>query len=265
MDDLSRIAFFRPFPADALAALAAVARWRGFESGQTVLEAGDPARAVYFIAEGEVRIVARSSGGHEIILNELGPGDFFGEIAAIDGGTRSAGVLALTRARICVIAAAPFMRFALSTPEASHHVMRLLAGLVREKDARLLELTVLPVRARLIALLLRMARPRDSGGLVVSPPRPHHELASRIGTRREVVSRILAAMAREGLTTPLRGGLTLPKPDAGTPITLLIGPEAGLSDAEEALAQNAGFTPVLLGPRVMRTETAALAALAAIH
>jgi 16S rRNA (uracil1498-N3)-methyltransferase len=58
---------------------------------------------------------------------------------------------------------------------------------------------------------------------------------------------------------------TLPKPDAGTPITLLIGPEAGLSDAEEALAQSAGFTPVLLGPRVMRTETAALAALAAIH
>ena len=58
---------------------------------------------------------------------------------------------------------------------------------------------------------------------------------------------------------------TLPKPDAGAPITRLIGPEAGLSDAEEVLAQRAGFTPVLLGPRVMRTETAALAALAAIH
>ena len=57
----------------------------------------------------------------------------------------------------------------------------------------------------------------------------------------------------------------LPQPAPGTPITLLIGPEAGLSDAEEAAAQAAGFVPVLLGPRVMRTETAALAALAAIH
>ncbi|HEY4373463.1 MAG TPA: 16S rRNA (uracil(1498)-N(3))-methyltransferase [Burkholderiales bacterium] len=57
----------------------------------------------------------------------------------------------------------------------------------------------------------------------------------------------------------------LPAPAAGTPVTLLIGPEAGLSDAEEAAAQAAGFLPVLLGPRVMRTETAALAALAAIH
>ncbi|HEX4327861.1 MAG TPA: 16S rRNA (uracil(1498)-N(3))-methyltransferase [Burkholderiales bacterium] len=57
----------------------------------------------------------------------------------------------------------------------------------------------------------------------------------------------------------------LAPPAAGTPITLLIGPEAGLSDAEEAAAEAAGFTAILLGPRVMRTETAALAALAAIH
>ena len=57
----------------------------------------------------------------------------------------------------------------------------------------------------------------------------------------------------------------LPAPAPGTPVTLLIGPEAGLSDAEEALATAAGFVPILLGPQVMRTETAALAALAAIH
>jgi CRP-like cAMP-binding protein len=215
MDDLARFPFFRPFSTEALSALAAVARWRAFEPGQTVLEAGDPARDVFFIAEGEVRIVMRSAGGHEIILNELGPGQFFGEIAAIDGGPRSVGVVALTRARICVVAAQPFLAFALSTPEASHQVMRMLTALVREKDARLLELTILPVRARLIALLLRLARPREAGGgLVVSPPRPHHELAARIGTRREVVTRILGALTREGLAAPSRGALALPDPEA---------------------------------------------------
>ena len=213
MDDLSRLPFFTPFPGPVLAALAAVARWRAFEPGQTVLEAGDPAHEVFFIAEGEVRIITRGSAGQEIILNELGPGQFFGEIAAIDSGPRSAGVVALTRCRICVIAAGPFMSFALSTPEASHHVMRLLAGLVREKDARLLELTVLPVRPRLISLLLRLARPHEAGGLVVSPPRPHHELAARIGTGREVVSRTLSGLQRDGLVVPERGGLILPKPE----------------------------------------------------
>ena len=57
----------------------------------------------------------------------------------------------------------------------------------------------------------------------------------------------------------------IPAPARGTAIHLLIGPEAGLSDAEESHARAAGFEGILLGPRVMRTETAALAALAAIH
>lgn len=214
MDELSRLPFFRSFDRSALEPLAAVARWRGYAPGQTVIEAGDPSREVALVVEGELRVVTRSSGGHEMILAELRAGSLFGEIAAIDGGQRSANVVALTRARVCSIAAAPFMAFALSTPEASHHLMRCLAALVREKDARLMELAVLPVRARLAALLLRLSRPRERGGRVVSPPPPHHELASRIGTRREVVSRTLSALQRDGLAELTRGGVVLPRVEA---------------------------------------------------
>ncbi len=212
MDQLDQLAFFRPFGRAALEPLAAAARWRGFSAGQTVLEAGDLTQEVSLVAEGELRVLSRSSGGHEMILNELRAGDIFGEIAAIDGGYRSVSIVALTRTRLCTIAAAPFMAFALSTPEASHHLMRSLAALVRQKDERLLELAVLPVRARLAALLLRLSRPREGGGRIVSPPPPHHELAARIGTRREVVSRTLSAMGREGMTEMTRGGLVLPRP-----------------------------------------------------
>ncbi|MCR0982745.1 Crp/Fnr family transcriptional regulator [Roseomonas populi] len=212
MDDLSHLPFFRPFDRTALEPLAAVARWRGFSAGQAVLEAGDLTQEVSFVSEGELRVVSRSSGGHEMILNELRPGSLFGEIAAIDGGYRSVSIVALTRARLCTVAAAPFMAFVLSTPEASHHLMRSLTALVREKDQRLLELAVLPVRARLAALLLRLSRPREGGGRIVSPPPPHHELASRIGTRREVISRTLGAMGRDGVMQVTRGGLVLPRP-----------------------------------------------------
>lgn len=214
MDDLSRLPFFRPFTPEALAPLSAVARWRSFTPGQVVLEAGDQTQEVFFIVEGEVRVVSRSSGGHEMILNELTAGSFFGEISAIDHAPRSAGIVALTRARICTVPAEPFMAFTLSTPEASHNLLRLLAALVREKDARLMELAVLPVRPRLIALLLRLSRPRKAGGRVVSPPRPQHELAARIGTRREVVSRTMGALQREGLMELTRGGLVLQDPEA---------------------------------------------------
>ncbi|HEY4251308.1 MAG TPA: Crp/Fnr family transcriptional regulator [Roseomonas sp.] len=214
MDDLSRIPFFRPFTPAQLAPLTAVARWRGYEPGQIVLEAGDPTQEVFFITEGEMRVVTRSSGGHEMILNEIGAGSFFGEIAAIDNAPRSAGIVALTRGRACAVPAAPFLAFALSTPEASHQLLKLLAALVREKDARLMELAVLPVRPRLVALLLRLSRPRKAGGRVVSPPRPQHELAARIGTRREVVSRTMGALQREGLMELTRGGLVLLQPEA---------------------------------------------------
>jgi CRP-like cAMP-binding protein len=212
MDDLARFPFFRPFAPPALEALAGVARWLDVEPGQAVLEPSDPAPDVVFIADGEVRIVLRSPGGHEVVLNDLGPGQFFGEVAAIDGGPRSAGLVALTRARVCVIAAAPFLAFALASPEASREVMRMLTAQLREKDARLTELTILPVRSRLIAQLLRLAKPREGGGMVVAPPRPHHELAARIGTRREVVTRILGALTREGLAEPGQAGLVLPDP-----------------------------------------------------
>ena len=214
MDDLTRIAFFRPFSPASLEPLVPVARWRSYAPGQAVLEVGDALQDVSFVSEGELRVVARSTGGHEMILNELQPGSLFGEISAADGGRRSASIVALTRARVCAIAAAPFMAFVLATPEASHHLMRTLAALIREKDARLLELAVLPVRPRLAALLLRLSRPRAGGGRIVSPPRPHHELASRIGTRREVVSRVLSAMQRERLADVTRGGVILLQPEA---------------------------------------------------
>ncbi|WP_431305229.1 Crp/Fnr family transcriptional regulator [Sediminicoccus sp. BL-A-41-H5] len=212
MDDLARFPFFRLFAAEALATLGAAARWQDAEAGEVLLEPGTAAREVFFIAEGQLRIVLRGAAGREIILGELNHGEFFGEAAALDGGPAALGLVALTPARVCIVPAAPFLEAALSTPEASHQVMRMLAVQLREREARLMELMLLPVRPRLIALLLRMSRPAGGGAMVVAPARPHHELAARIGTRREVVTRILGALTREGLAVPGPEGLALPQP-----------------------------------------------------
>jgi CRP-like cAMP-binding protein len=227
MQSLDRLPFFRGFTAEALAPLTAAASWRSFEPGQMVLEGGDPSREVFFVAEGMVRVLGRTSGGHELILNELRPGELFGEYAAIDGEPRSAAVVALARSRLCALPAAPFMAFVLATPGAALQLLRLLTARVRERDARLIELVALPVRLRLASLLLRLSRPRTGGeGRVISPPPPHHELAARIGTRREVVSRILSQMQREALLTADRRAMVLPQPEA-----LAAAVEAGFQQA----------------------------------
>ncbi|WP_235907655.1 Crp/Fnr family transcriptional regulator [Siccirubricoccus phaeus] len=213
MQSIERLPFFRAFSPEALAPLQAAASWRSFEAGQVVVEGGDATQEVFFLAEGVVRVLGRTSGGHELILNELKAGDMVGEYAAIDGGPRSAAVVALTRTRLCALPSAPFMAFVLATPAAALELLRMLTARVRERDARLIELVALPVRLRLASLLLRLSRPRAAGGRVISPPPPHHELAARIGTRREVVSRILSQMQREGLLSSDRRAIALPQPE----------------------------------------------------
>ncbi len=199
----------------ALASLAEHAHARLCVAGEVVLDFEDAGTDLYFIQEGGVRVAVRTPGGNELILADLGPGNRFGEIAAIDGEGRSACVTALYQTRLLVLPGAVFMRTVMAEIPAALALMRTLTARLREKDERLLELVTLPVRLRLCAELLRLSRTRSSGGgRVISPPPPHHELASRIGTRREVVSREFGELVRGGLIEADRRAIRLLKPQA---------------------------------------------------
>jgi CRP-like cAMP-binding protein len=200
-------------PPEALRRLAEAGAPVVVPAGHAVVSAEDETRDVYFIREGAVRVALATSGGQEIIFTDLGVGDRFGEMSAIDGQRRSATIVALVRTRLLVVPAALFLREVLASPEASHGLMAWLSTLLREKDRRILELVALPVRLRLAAELLRLARTRGTkGGQSISPPPTHHELAGRIGTRREVVSREMSALAAEGLVENDRRAIRLLDP-----------------------------------------------------
>jgi CRP-like cAMP-binding protein len=180
-----------------------------------VVDSGDATNEVFFIIEGAVRVVARTVFGYEAILNEMGAGKFFGELAAIDGSQRSANVTALQRTRLCVVPGEAFIDLAFSSRDVGLRLLRMLAAILRHKDERLIEFSVLSVRQRLISELLRLSRerPGGKGERVLSPPPPQHVLASWIGTRRESVSRELAEMARAGLLTMGRQSYVLHSPE----------------------------------------------------
>lgn len=197
---LTDLAFFRGGSPDALAKAAAAARWRMVEPGQVVVDEDEPSTDIYFVASGAVRVQLRAASGREVLLNEFGPGEFFGELAAIDGAPRAANVTAVARSRLCILPAQAFLDYIFATPSACHGLLRTLAAKLRLQTERTLEREALPVRLRLFSELLRLSRPRAGAQAerVVSPPPPHHELAARIGARREVVSRELSEMTREG-------------------------------------------------------------------
>jgi CRP-like cAMP-binding protein len=153
----------------------------------------------------------RSISGRETVLRDIGAGAFFGELAAIDGRRRSASILAVTELTIAKMSATIFLETVTTHPEVSLQLLRLIAGEVRKLANRVNEFTTLAIRERLIMELLRLSRSNraDPKEAIVSPPPVHAELAGRISTRRESVTKELSTLEREGLVRRGRGTLTL--------------------------------------------------------
>jgi CRP/FNR family transcriptional regulator, cyclic AMP receptor protein len=211
---LSRFPLLRDAEPAALAKATAQARWRRTQPGEVVLDFGDVTDEVFLVFTGSVRVTLRTPGGAELIVGDREAGEIVGDMAAIDGQTRSANVTALHASLLCSLPAAAFLELALHSPPTGLRLLRLLTARLRLQDARLTEMVALPVRYRLYSEMLRMARPREDGQLRLSPPPQQHILAARIGARREAVSRELSAMGRAGLVVVTRQSITLPKPDA---------------------------------------------------
>lgn len=210
---LAAIPFFREVPPETLRRHEPSALWITAEPGGLILEYDDPSDDVFFVLSGSVRIVIRTLGGREFILDDVAEGGFFGEMAAIDGASRSATVTALHRSRICRVPGAVFVAIMAETPALSRRVMQLLTARIRDANMRLLELSSLDIRHRLYAELLRRAGPPGAdGSRSISPPPVQQILAQRIGARREPVSREIARLLREGVLARSRGALVIRRP-----------------------------------------------------
>ena len=184
--------------------------WRRYEAKDQVLGHGDEGTDVYFVVSGQVRAVIRGNGGREIILGDIRPGEFFGELAAIDGQPRSASVVAVTGATLARMPATVFREMVHQHADVCSQVLALLAARIRLLDTRVREFTTLDVRHRVFAELLRLSRPDgEPGRAVVSPPPFHAEIAARISARREAVTRELKALEGAGLVQRRRGAIVL--------------------------------------------------------
>jgi len=165
--------------------------------GQMILGTGDSSREVFIVQEGRLQVLLYAVNGREITLRDLGPGQLFGELAAIDGEARSASIVAATDARLLAIPDDVFRTAVATSPAAAEWMLRRLTAQVRSLTNRVFEMSALHVQARLHCELLRLARTHGGADTLVHPAPTHAELASRIGTHREAVTRELSALARQ--------------------------------------------------------------------
>lgn len=170
-------------------------------AGQVILSSGLESRELYLLLEGSARAALFASSGREVAIREIGTGELFGELAALDGLGRASTVVATTDGAVAVIPATVFFRVLEEHPEMALWLLRRFVGMIRSLTEKIFELSALPVRNRLHCELLRLARDGEASaeGIVIAASPTHADLAARVGSHREMVTREFGYLTESGI------------------------------------------------------------------
>jgi CRP/FNR family transcriptional regulator len=201
-DLLARIPYFRVLSTPQRAALARRLRSLAFAPRQRVFEEGAPCAGLWIVAEGRIKVFRTSPRGREQVLHVEGPGATLGEVPLFDRAGYVASATAQTAARLLWLPRRELDALCRRHPEVALAIIATLARRVRAFAELAGDLTLRSVRVRLSRLVLQEARRTGRpirGGVELTLPGTRDEIAARVGTVREPLSRALAALAREGL------------------------------------------------------------------
>jgi CRP/FNR family transcriptional regulator, cyclic AMP receptor protein len=182
---------------------------RTFPKNTVVVSEGDRTDSLYIIVSGRVKIYVSEETGKEIVLNESGPGEYFGEMV-LDEGPRSASVMTLEPTKFLVVPKEDFRDFVVKSPEFALHLILKLIKRVRTLTNDVKSLALLDVYGRVARMLLDLAVDRE-GVLVVENKPTQQEMANRVGASREMVSRILGDLVAGGYIEVEKDRITIAK------------------------------------------------------
>jgi CRP-like cAMP-binding protein len=212
IDALRLVAYFRSLPAAELAQLARRCHERALKRGEHAFEEGDACRGLLVVAEGAVEMRQVSSRGREQVLHAEGAGATLGEVPLFDGQGYIASAVAIEPTRIVLIPRQVVLDLcrrhpavALSMLEAMAKRVRRFAGLVEDLAFR----QVTERLARHLEASAAAAGGRVVQGTVVDLALTQEQLASRLGTVRELVSRALSQLERAGASKRTRAGVVI--------------------------------------------------------
>ena len=180
------------------------------QADQVIVMEQDWGESLFLIRSGLAKVRTYTSDGDEVIMSLLGPGDVFGEMAALDGASRSADVVALTPLSLIKMRSAPFAALLGQQAAFALALARLEAGRLRDLNQRF-ALQSADATTRLLDALAYLAR-KSSGGQdeqTELPPLAHREIALLAGLARETASRTLSRLRNRGTVAEDNGRLRL--------------------------------------------------------
>lgn len=174
---------------------------RHWRQGAIIVGRDEPSGGLHIVVQGTAKRVLFADNGREIILDLLGPGEVFGEIALLDGQAELCNVVADSDCRVLLLSRAVFMELLSQEPAVTAVILKHLVQRLRKVTDTVGDLALYDVGARLSRCLVRLAKEKgeyqDDGILIKKRP-TQQDLANMVGTCRETVSRALSAMGKKG-------------------------------------------------------------------
>ena len=201
---LSGVPLFGGLDEAGLTELIRSMRVRRFRRGETVFHIGDPGDALFVVISGSIKITLPADTGDEAILATLRPGDFFGELALLDGAPRSATAIAIEATETYILPRDRFRDLVATEPAMRDALLGTLAAEVRRLTHHVEELHFLDITGRLASRLARLAgesgaTPQPDGSIRLAGPLTQGDLAAMIGCTRQSVNKLLGMFTDDGL------------------------------------------------------------------
>lgn len=209
---LGRVGFFAGLDGDGLRELASAVRRRTFRAGEVIFHRDDPGLVLYVIRAGRVKICLAGPDGQEIVLALFGAGDYFGELALLDGQPRSASAVAVEPTETLALQRSDFIRAVERYPRIAISVMHVLAQRLRQTDSMVEDLLFLDVHGRVAKKLLELAEThgvRSGEGIRIEMRLTQGELAAMVGASRESVNKVMGYFTDKGLVSTDRYRVTV--------------------------------------------------------
>jgi CRP/FNR family cyclic AMP-dependent transcriptional regulator len=198
---IANCALFRGLDPECCQALLAKIRFKKFAAGEIVFRMDDNDTSMMVVIRGAVRLSLSSSSGKEVVIGVMHSGEFFGEVAMLDGGARNLNATAMTPSSLAVIERQHVLSLLNDRPDAYVSIATALCDRLRRTNEHLAELTFLDISTRLARALLRLRTPLNpANGQSGSEVRvSQHELGNIIGATRESVNKCLREWQMQGL------------------------------------------------------------------